>query len=57
MKLWVTLLFKNNGGKIMKNYETLQLEIILLNDVEDVITTSPGGLGGGEGETPVLPFG
>lgn len=42
----------------MKNYKTLQLEVILLNDVEDVITTSPGeGIGGGEGETPVLPFG
>lgn len=41
----------------MKNYITLQLELILFNGTEDVIRTSPTSedLGGGEGETPVLP--
>ena len=42
----------------MKNYITLQLEVVLFA-MEDVIRTSQTNedLGGGEGETPVLPFG
>ena len=40
----------------MKNYITLHLEVVLWSDVEDIITTSTSeDIGGGEGETPVIP--